>query len=322
MKNVRIGTCSWADKTMIKTWYPRGTATAEARLRYYAAHFSTVEADSPFYAIPTPLVTALWAARTPPGFVVHVKAYGMLTCHGVDARTLPPELAGCACEADSRGRIFDPGPEALDIAFELFSESLQPLRDADKLGGILLQFPARFSAGDSDELAERLRYLDYCRDMLPEERLLIEFRHPSWVAEQRRPQVLKFLAERDMSFVSVDAPQFANHSTMPPLALASNSLAYVRMHGRNAVTYFGHSASAAERFDYLYTCDELQEWEGKIRTLAEQTEVTYVMFNNCHYDYAPRNAQDMTEILADIVQPPLAAEGGTPAGTAGQESLF
>ena len=68
MAVVRIGTCSWADEGLIKTWYPRGVSSATARLGYYAARFDTVEVDSPFYALPAPETAARWAERTPDGF--------------------------------------------------------------------------------------------------------------------------------------------------------------------------------------------------------------------------------------------------------------
>jgi uncharacterized protein YecE (DUF72 family) len=320
MRNVRVGTCSWADKTMVKAWYPPRVATAEARLRYYAARFGTVEADSPFYAIPTRQTTGLWAARTPPGFVFHVKAYGMMTGHAVDARTLPPELVDFRHATDARGRVLDPEPDMIDAAFDLFADSLSPLREAGKLGGVLLQFSARFTALDSEQMDDNLRYLDFCRGRLPDERLLVEFRHPSWVAEPRVRQVSEFLAARDMSFVSVDAPQVPGRATMPPIALATNGVGYVRLHGRNAETYFAQNATAAERFDYLYTAEELHEVENKVRELASETDVSYVMFNNCQRDFAPRNALQMSEILADVVEPVPVADG-TPAAP-GQEALF
>ena len=106
-----------------------------------------------------------------------------------------------------------------------------------------------------------------------------------------------------MSYVSVDAPQFVEHATMPPIAELTGGFAYVRFHGRNKDTYFMRTASAADRFDYLYTPEELREWEQPIRELAQAADETYVMFNNCRYDYAPRNGAEMAEILGDLVEP-------------------
>jgi Protein of unknown function DUF72 len=61
---VRLGTCSWADEGLLKTWYPRGVSTAQARLRYYAERFDVVEVDSPYYALPDPDVTRRWAEQS------------------------------------------------------------------------------------------------------------------------------------------------------------------------------------------------------------------------------------------------------------------
>jgi uncharacterized protein YecE (DUF72 family) len=80
------------------------------------------------------------------------------------------------------------------------------------------------------------------------------------------------------------------------------------------------TASAADRFDYLYSRDELEGWNAPIHDLAEQTERTWVMFNNCRYDYAPRNAREMAEILGDVLAPQLEREGGSEGvGEAGEE---
>ena len=45
---MRIGTCSWADEALLKSWYPKGVRSAEERLRYYAERFSTVEVESTY----------------------------------------------------------------------------------------------------------------------------------------------------------------------------------------------------------------------------------------------------------------------------------
>ena len=100
--SVRVGTCSWADDSLSKLWYPPGVSSAEARLRFYADHFDTVEVNSSYYALPTPEMATAWAARTPPGFVFHVKAFAMMTRHPVKVEQLPPELRSEAA-FDERG---------------------------------------------------------------------------------------------------------------------------------------------------------------------------------------------------------------------------
>ncbi|MRS11972.1 MAG: DUF72 domain-containing protein [Actinobacteria bacterium] len=288
---------------MIEAWYPSDITTPAARLRYYAERFDTVEADAPFYAIPDRRVVENWAKRTPSGFTFHVKAFGMMTQHAVDERALHPELREYP-HAVERGRVKRPSQEMVDVAFDLFLESMEPLEESGKLGGILMQFPPFFTALDEALKDENLAYIDYARAKLGKRRMLVEFRHPSWVEEGQARETLAFLADRDITYVAVDAPQFPTRTTMPPLVAATSKVGYVRLHGRNRDTYFARNVSAADRFDYLYTHDELQEWAPKVRELAEGTDVTYVMFNNCKYDYAPRNARELAEILGpELVEP-------------------
>ncbi len=86
MAEIRVGTCSWTDKTLLesKTFYPPGLKTAEDRLKFYAQHFNTVEVDSTFYALPARRNAELWAERTPSDFIFHIKAFGLLTQHAVE----------------------------------------------------------------------------------------------------------------------------------------------------------------------------------------------------------------------------------------------
>ncbi len=107
---VRIGTCSWADDALATHWYPPGLPPRE-RLAWYAERFSTVEVDSTFYRVPTIEMVQGWADRTPPGFVMHVKAFGLMTRHPVKLEQLPPELRD-GMPVDERGRVDRPPPRA------------------------------------------------------------------------------------------------------------------------------------------------------------------------------------------------------------------
>jgi uncharacterized protein YecE (DUF72 family) len=155
--------------------------------------------------------------------------------------------------------------------------------------------------------------------LLAPDRVAVEFRHASWVADDELEKTLRFLSDRDLAYVSVDAPRLAGRTVLPPLAAATTDLAYVRMHGRNKETWHKRVSSAAERFRYLYDEQELREWVEPIRHLQTETGATYVMFNNCYADYAPRNAQQMQGLLdlrqADLPLPP---EAPTP----GQQTLL
>ncbi len=315
MGSVHVGTCSWTEKTMVGLWYPRGVTTSEQRLRHYARCFDTVEVDSSFYALPVRHNSELWVQRTPADFTFHVKAYGMMTGHEVDERSLPDEMREFPHEVTERGRVKDPHPDMVDASFDLFLDALEPLRDAGKLGGILMQFPPYFCARSGDEERRNTEYLEYMRDKLDGYRVLVEFRHPSWVRGDRAERTLRWLADHDCVYVSVDSPQFETHCTMPPLAALTSDWAYVRFHGRNTDTYFKRTETSADRFDYLYSADELREWEPKIRDLARDADKTFVLFNNNKYDYAQRNAADIATILGDLMperSPDTAETGDTP----------
>ncbi len=288
---------------MVDLWYPRGVTSPEQRLRYYASKFDTVEVDSSYYAIPQRRYAEAWAERTPQHFIFHMKAYGLMTGHEVDVRSLPPELREFPHTVE-HGRVQNAHPDMVDGAFDLFLDAIDPLRHTGKLGGILMQFPPYFTAAGPEVTKRNLDYLDYVADRLSGYRTLVEFRHPSWVAPGRIDDTLAFLRERGLAYVTVDNPQFPTRCTMPALSAVTSDTAYVRFHGRNAETWFAKGATAADRFDYLYSTAELEEWVSPIQELAAQADDTFVMFNNNRYDYAQRNAADIATILGDKVVTP------------------
>ena len=274
MAEVRIGTCSWADEALSKHWYPRGVPTGE-RLSYYAQHFDTVEVDSTYYRLPVEEMVRRWAERTPGGFVMHVKAFGLMTRHPVKLESLPPDLRDDA-PTDDKGRVDRPSREFRGEVFRRFLEALEPLRSAGKLGGILFQFPSYVVYKDRS-----LDYLRWAREQLGADEMLVEFRHASWLDDEHRDETLRFLEELRATHVIVDAPRIEGAKNVAPTVLALTSpTAYVRLHGRNADTWNKRGGSASERFDYLYSDEELQEWVGPLRELAGQAEQAYAFFNN------------------------------------------
>jgi len=290
---VRVGTCSWTDRTMIKAWYPPGLRSAEDRLRFYAARFDTVEVDSTFYGLPTPANARLWAQRTPPDFLFHIKAFGMLTRHGVRPEQLPPPVReGHRFDVDERGRVLRPSAGLRAEVFALFSEALQPLRAEGKLGLILMQFPPYFVAEQKNR-----DYILQAAQLLAPDRVAVEFRHSSWTQPEEWQNTLALLEDNNLTYVCVDEPRLDGPTVLPPLAAVTSDLAYVRFHGRNAATWNARVSSAAERFRYLYSADELGEWIEPVEHLREDARTTFLMFNNCYGDYAPRNAQQMLSLI-------------------------
>jgi len=279
---VRVGTCSFADEGLLKAWYPRGISTPKARLAYYGERFDTVEVDSPFYHLPDPAVTGRWAQRTPPEFVFHVKAHATMTRHE---------------------------PAEQERAFADFRASLEPLELSGKLRGILLQYHPRFVK--SDEAKEELSRVRALLDpLIP----LVEFRHRSWLEEGERADTLGFLERNGLAYVSVDAPPTRASNVLPPVAAATHRVAYVRFHGRNVKTWNIKAEKSSDRFDWMYSAEELVEWVPKLAELADRADEVYAMFNNNRDDFAPRSATLLRGLLDEagiataggIEPPPLA----------------
>ena len=274
MAPIRIGTCSWADQSLSKFFYPKGTPARE-RLSYYAERFDTVEVDSTFYRLPSPEMVAGWAERTPDGFVMHVKAFALMTRHPVKLEQLPPDLRGEAA-VDDRGRVERPSRELRGEVFDRFLAALEPLREAGKLGGILFQWPPYVVRKPLS-----LDYLAWARERLGGDDMLVEFRHVSWLEEEARAATLAFLEELRATHVIVDAPRIEGAKNLVPTVVALTSpTGYVRFHGRNAETWNRRGGSAAERFDYLYSPDELREWVEPLRELSNEAEQAFAFFNN------------------------------------------
>src|ERR671914_1712189 len=270
---IRVGTCSWADEALSKYFYPPGLPAGD-RLAYYAEHFDTVELDSTYYRLPVDTMAERWVAQTPDEFVMHVKAFGVMTRHPVKKEQLPTDLRDEA-PVDEKGRVDRPPREFRGEVFRRFREALEPLRAAGKLGGILFQFPPYVVYKDRS-----LDYLSWAREQMGEDEMLVEFRHRSWYEEDVREEVLAFLEEQRMALVVVDAPKVDAKNVPPTLLALTSPTLYVRMHGRNASTWNVRGGSAAERFDYLYSEEELQEFLPPLLELAEKAENAYVLFNN------------------------------------------
>jgi uncharacterized protein YecE (DUF72 family) len=292
---VRIGTCSWADDALVKHWYPPGV-TGRGRLAWYAERFSTVEVDSTYYRVPEPAMVQGWADRTPEGFVMHVKAFGLMTRHPVRLEQLPPELRE-GMPVDDRGRVDRPSREARAAVFAAFLDALRPLREAGKLGGILFQLPQYVVRKPTS-----LDYLEWAAGQLGGDRMLVEFRHRSWFEEGTVAETLRWLDERGLSYVAVDAPR--SGATNVPLTVVAGTtpLAYVRFHGRNAATWNKRGGGAAERFDHLYAEDELAEWVEPLRELAGASEEVYAFFNNNNVTNGVAQAPAGAELLRRLLE--------------------
>jgi uncharacterized protein YecE (DUF72 family) len=294
---VLLGTCSWTDATLVKEtdWYPKRSMTAAQRLAYYASRFPIVEVDSTYYFPPTPELSATWVDRTPPWFTMNIKAWSLLTGHPTFPNSLWPDMQTAVPpeHRDKRRLYAHYLPEnALDEAFDRFRHSIMPLQRAGKLGAVLLQYPRWF--GPKAENRQVIR--DTVR-RLPDLRLCVEFRQARWLEGGDCEPTLELLEELGVSFVCVDEPA-GFPSSMPPVVAVTSDLAVVRFHGRNTATWEdAEITTAAERFRYRYSTDELKEWVPRINELAASAREVHVLMNNCWRDDAAVNAAQLAGLL-------------------------
>jgi uncharacterized protein YecE (DUF72 family) len=294
---VRVGTASWADQPLVRSgrFYPPDAATPEARLRHYASVFSLVEADSPYYALPEERVTKLWASRTPDGFCFDVKAFALFTEHPAAVGRLPNEVrALLPDELQAKRNLYrkDTPPQVVDHCWASYVDALSPLHRAGKLGTIVFQFPKWVFPN-----RRTWSYFEEIRDRLGPYRAAMEFRNDVWMRPDNREETLARLGDLGFTYVCVDEPQ-GFRSSVPPVVAATNDLAFVRFHGRNRQTWEKRTATSAERFDYRYCAEELDEWVDPIRQLLSQAAEVHAVMNTNSEDQGPANATLLRERLA------------------------
>ncbi len=292
---IRTGTCSWTEKTLVQSglFYPPEARTAEARLRYYATRFDTVEVDSTYYALPDQKNVWLWDVRTPAHFTFHIKAYGALTGHGIDPRTLPQDIQGLAKSTPGdKKQMYVKDPAILRMLAQRLTSSLSPLVRSGKLGLIVFQFPPWFTRTSSN-----FDYMLFCRDAMDGLRMAVEFRHGSWLTPQRAGTTLNFLEKHGLTYVTADEPQYGNLATIPFFPHVTTDTAYFRFHGRNKENWLKKGIDTSLRYAYAYPDEELTAFAPHVSGAEKSGATTYAMFNNCYRDYAVANAQRLREFL-------------------------
>jgi uncharacterized protein YecE (DUF72 family) len=267
---IRVGPAGWSYKDWEGTVYPKHGSRFD-HLAYLASFFDTIEINSPFYRIPPPTHAKSWVRRVAdnPDFRFTTKVYKGFTHE--DKPLVPSEL-------------------------DAFRAYLDPLTEADRLGAVLLQFPWSFK--NTPESVERLSRLFTAFREYPK---ALEVRHSTF----QTPAFLDFLEEHDVSWVNVDQPLFSD--SVKPADSVTGPIGYARFHGRNYEKWFAQGESW-ERYNYLYSKEELEPWVERIQTIARAKE-TYVVTNNHFRGQAILNAGDLKESLGqDPAIPPQLAE--------------
>jgi len=303
-RNVWVGTCSWADPSLVKSkaFYPRGCSSSEQRLRYYASQFPIVEVDSSFYAMPDAANAVLWAERTPHDFVFNVKAFRLFTGHQTPAKTLPPDIQPVLppLPAGQKNHYYADLPaEIVDELWRRFIDALAPLKQAGKLAACHFQF-APWVTGSREWRA----HVERCVQRMAGHRLAVEFRNQTWFGDGHAERTLAWQRELGVAHVVVDEPQGVGNYAHGVWAVTHPELAVVRLHGRNAQTWAAKGlAASSERFNYEYRDDELAELAQRIDALAEQALQVHALLNVNYEDQGVRAARRLAEQLRRLSLP-------------------
>jgi uncharacterized protein YecE (DUF72 family) len=270
--SIRIGVAGWSYPDWRGTFYPRGLAP-RFELPRVARLLDCAEINVTFYRYPEPRLARGWleAVEDRPGFLFTSK--------------VPKEL--------THERWID--PVALASGASRLKEGLAPLWEAGRLAALLLQFPFYFR--DSPESRDRIRRLVDALRPVP---CVVEVRHRSFFfgpeGDQASPpslatgegSAIRFLEEIGAGLCNIDMPP--GRTTIPPTSINTSRLGYLRLHGRNAKSWFDPKAGRDQKYDYLYSLGELMEWRQGIERLAARTELTIVIANNHFRGQAPANA--------------------------------
>lgn len=282
IQNLRLGTSSWSSADWVGVFYPAGSAPAEF-LAEYAQHFDTVEADSTFYAIPSPAVVRNWRARTPAGFLLAAKFPQVIT-HEKVLQDCGPELAEFLRVMDLLG---------------------------DKLGPLVLQFPYF----NKQVFARPENFLDRLAsflDQLPRDHAFaLELRNKYWINER----LLDLLRARKIAFVLTD------HAWMTPVQhlvarhdMVTADFVYVRWLGdRKGIE------EITKHWDKVVIDRrrEMEIWIPILRQLLQRGLRVLGFFNNHYAGHAPGSIKlfyEMWESLGAAEESTVPGPQGLPKG--------
>ncbi len=271
---IRFGPAGWSYEDWCGIVYPVHRPHGFHEAEYLANFFDTIEINTTFYHPPRSEVTRSWVRRVRhnPNFRFTAKLWQRFT-HERTAN-LQDEKA--------------------------FKESIEPLHEAGLLGALLMQFPWSFKNNK-----ENREYIGGLVMQFMEFPLVLEVRHDSW----NKQEVYQMLHELGVGFCNIDQPVIGR--SLRPSDRSTSPIGYVRLHGRNYEHWFTSSERPEERYDYLYSMSELEDWAERIRNVAKSVDATYVVTNNHFRGKAVANALQLISIIRNqkvAVPPGLAVE--------------
>jgi uncharacterized protein YecE (DUF72 family) len=263
LPNIHIGPAGWSYADWRGPVYPEGAGTKFDTLALVAKYFDAAEINSTFYRPPSPSTVRSWLTRVKhnPHFIFTAKLHKVFT-----------HKRGQATEQDEKA----------------FREGLDLLAEAGKLGAILIQFPWSFK----NDREER-NYLNQLVARFKVYPLVVELRHESW----NSPRILQTLKDLNVGLCDIDQPLFPN--SIKPSAEVTSPIGYVRLHGRNYQQWFRKEGNVLERYDYLYSRDELEPWVERIREVAGKAKQTFVITNNHARGQSLVNAFEVLALLEE-----------------------
>jgi uncharacterized protein YecE (DUF72 family) len=270
--NVLIGPAGWAYKDWEGIVYPPGLKRSQHPAEYLAQFFDLIEINTSFYAPVKPEHAKLWCRKVAPvnpDFKFTAKLYKSFT-----------HAPGGVVQSTSAATL-DPTDKDEDQVREGFDV----LAAEGKLGAVLVQFPISFR-----NTLENRDYLELLIRRFIEYPLVVEIRHDSWNNEN----ILLYFVEKGVSFCNIDQPALGQ--SIRPTEHVTAPIAYVRLHGRNYEQWFEHE-HAHDRYNYLYSTEELTRWKNKVENISKKADVTFVVANNHFEGKAAVNSLQLRHML-------------------------
>jgi uncharacterized protein YecE (DUF72 family) len=259
---LRCGTSGWARPDWNSVVYPAVKPHGFHALDFLSQRLDMVEIESSFERPLRPELSKLWLRK-----VSHRPDFLFTAILG---------------KQFTHDRQLDPA------AIRVFKDGLWPLRNAHKLGCVLMRFPwaFRFTKENRDFFIE-------LRRAFHEFPLVAEMRHASWTGDE----ALGTLMDYRVGFCNVDQPKGARAT--PPGAIITSPIGYVRLLGRGGDDWTRDDLAA----DYLYSPGELGPWQEHIDRLTRHTSATFVVAANCVGGKAAVNAMQMKKLLTQVSSP-------------------